>query len=49
MKDLLSLFVPNYLFFKYESFQNVRAQSSLANAVQNVLATQQMQSNIVSQ
>lgn len=48
MKDLLSLFVPNYLFFEYESFQNVRAQSSLANAVQNVLATQQMQNSSVS-
>lgn len=38
----------NYLFFEYESFQNVRAQSSLANAVQNVLATQQMQNSSVS-
>lgn len=37
----------NYLFYEYESFQNVRAQSSLANAVQNVLVTQQMQSNNV--
>lgn len=39
----------NYLFFEYESFQNVRAQSSLANAVQSVLATQQMLNSNVSQ
>lgn len=39
----------NYLFFEYESFQNVRAQSSLAYAVQNVLATQQMLSSNVPQ
>lgn len=39
----------NYLFFEYESFQNVRAQCSLANTVQNVLVTQQMQNGIVSQ
>ena len=39
----------NYLFFEYESFLNVRAQCSLANVVQNVLVTQQMQNGNVSQ
>ena len=39
----------NYLFFEYESFQNIKAQSSLASAVQNVLVSQQMMNNEVSQ
>lgn len=39
----------NYLFFEYESFQNIRAQSSLANAVQNILVSQHMNNNISQQ
>ena len=35
----------SYLFFEYESFQNIKAQSNLANLVQAVLTNQQMMIN----
>ena len=35
----------NYLFFEFESFQNIKAQSNLANAVQTAITTQQMMNN----
>ncbi len=35
----------SYLFFEYESFLNIKAQSNLANAVQTALANQQMMTN----
>jgi hypothetical protein len=31
----------NYLFYDYDAFMNIRAQSSLANAVQNIISNNQ--------
>lgn len=32
----------NYLFWEYESYQNIRAQHNLANIIQNAVMGQQM-------
>lgn len=36
----------NYLFWEYESYQNIRAQHNLANIIQNAVGQQMMNTTI---
>ena len=37
----------NYLFWEYESYQNIRAQHNLANIIQNAVMGQQMMNTAI--